>query len=272
MSLKRGKYSKEEDRFVVENVHKLSSKDIAETLGRNIESVENLIRKRKLKIIATTEDKKEVERLLGILYTSPHWEKILIALTESEVELFRKDWVCIVQQFGEDIWYTEEKYIVDWLLLDIKKYRTYRLEKEAMQQIERLEKELEIEYNLDIELRDTDKIIRAEQELAVQKSAMSSHNAALVKILEKIEKISEKLKANREERRDVKVNTDTFWGYIQMLEDEKFRKQESRNAQLLHLAQNNARKKLSEYHTYADGEVDIPLLTPEIIIERSKDE
>lgn len=271
MSLKRGKYSKGEEKYVTDNVHTMTVAQIASALNRNTDSVENFIKKRKLKTIATQEDEDEVTRLVGVLHSSSHWQKILIALTEREIKLFESDWVHIIKQFGEDVWFTEEMYIVDWLLLNIKKYRTYKLEKDSLQAIEDIEKLLEMEYKLDPELRDIAAISKYEQELAIQKSAITQHTNALKVVLEKIEKIAEKLKANREERRDIKANDGTYWGYIQMLDDEKYRRRESRQAELMRIAQNAAREKLYDYHTYMDNELDIPLLTPEIVERNLKE-
>ena len=272
MSLKRGKYSKGEAEFVIKNALTMSARQIAKQLGRDVISVENLMKKRNLKSVNTEEEENELKRLQGVLHTSPHWNKILLALTEKEIPMFESDWVQVIKQFGEDVWYTEELYIVDWLLLNIKKYRTYKLEKEALQQIENTEDLLEFEYEQHEEDRDKSLVKQLEQELALQKAALSQHTTALKSILERIEKISEKLKANREERRDVKVSDDTYWGYIKMLEDEEFRKKESRQAQLMSLAEQKAREKLYEYHQYADGELDIPLLTPEIVIRKHEEE
>lgn len=272
MSRKPGKYSLEEEKFVVENVNKMSAQEIADALGRNVSSVERMITRKRLKAVPNTEEQEEVSRLIGVLHSSPHWAKIQMALTDKEVALFETDWVHIVRQFGEDVWYTEELYIVDWLLLNIKKYRTYKLEKESLTSIEKAEEFLASEYSLEPELRDVAAISSCEQELAIQKGALKHHTDSLKIILEKIEKIAEKLKANREERRDIKANEDTYWGYIQMLDDEKFRRQESRKIELMKVAQRKARSKLYEYHQYMDGEVDIPLLTPEIALIRKKEE
>ena len=272
MSLKRGKYSKTEEQFVVDNVHNMTVTEIAGELGRGTASVESLIKKKKLKTVVTKEDEDEVQRLIGLLHQSTHWEKLKVALTKDEMKLFQTDWLEMIHQFGEDVWYTEEKYIVDWIILDLRKYRTLKLEKDALQQIEDLEKNVAREYSLDSEERDTAALVGYERELAIQKSALTQHGTAITKILEKIEKISDKLKANREERRDIKANEDTFWGYIQMLEDEKFRRNESRQAQLMKKAQDAQREKLYEYHEYMDDEVDIPLLTPEIVLRNKEEE
>ena len=272
MSLKRGKYSRAEEQFVIDEVNSLTIQEIADKLGRATNSVESLVRRKKLKVIVTKEDREDITRLIGILHKSPHWEKIIIALTKKEIKWFQKDWISMVGQFGEDVWYTEEKYIVDWLLLDIKKYRTLKLEKDALQEVERLEKELTEEYAIDMEVRDGMLIVSLEQQLALQKSAMTQHNAALKVIMDKMETMGKHLKANREERRDIKANEDTYWGYIQMLEDEKYRKRESRQAQLMKMAQNKAREKLYEYHEYMDGEIDIPLLTPEIALRKREED
>ena len=272
MPLKRGKYSKEETQFVIDNVYEMSAGEIAAKLGRAIDSVENLIRKRKLKTVATTEDQEDSDRILSLLQNSPHWAKINVAITEQEIPFFVSDWINMKKQFGDEVWYTEEMYMVDILLLNIKKYRTYKLEKDSLQAIENLEKILAEEYALDIELRDIPAIMKAEQELALQKSSLTSHTKSLKDVLEKIEKLMDKLKANREQRRDVKATEETYWGYIEMLQDEKFRKNESRQAELMRLAQNRSRENLYEYHQYIDGELDIPILTPEIAIRKKQEE
>ena len=272
MSLKRGRYSTEEEQYVTENVHSMTAVAMADKLGRNIESVENFIKKSKLKTVSTQEEEDENVRLIGVLHSGPHWKKICLALTDGEKILFEEDWVNVIQQFGEDVWYTEEMYIIDWLLLNIKKYRTLKTEKDSLQRVEELEKLIEAEYDKDADLRNSMDMVGYQQELGSTRASLSQHTEALKKILEKIEKISEKLKANREERRDIKANEDTYWGYITMLDDEKYRKEESRKAQLMKMAQNKAREELYEYHEYMDGQVDTPLLTPEIALRRSKEE
>lgn len=269
--LKRGKYSKAEEQFVIDNVYNLTVKEIAEQLGRATDSVETLIKKKKLRVVVTKEEEEEVQRLLGLLYESPHWEKVKTALTKDEIGLFEKDWVSMISHFDEDIWYTEEKYIVDWIILDIRKYRILKMEKQCLEDITQLEIDLEREYNLE-EDGDKSQIQLMEMQLAAQKTTLKDFTKNLKDILEKMEKISDKLKANREERRDIKANEDTYWGYIQMLEDEKFRKKESRQAQLMAKAEKVAREKLYEYHEFSDGQVDIPLLTPEIALRKQKEE
>ena len=53
-----------------------------------------------------------------------------------------------------------------------------------------------------------------------------------------------------------------------MLEDEEIRENEGRQLEIIKLATAKSYNKLSQYHTYQDGTVDIPFLTPESVLEQ----
>ena len=50
-----------------------------------------------------------------------------------------------------------------------------------------------------------------------------------------------------------------------MLEDEDIREKEGKEMEILKLATAKSKDKLQELHTYNDGKVDQPLLTPESV-------
>jgi hypothetical protein len=50
-----------------------------------------------------------------------------------------------------------------------------------------------------------------------------------------------------------------------MLEDEAIREKEGREMEILSMAANKSKNKLEEYHSYQDGIVDFPLLSPELM-------
>ena len=69
------------------------------------------------------------------------------------------------------------------------------------------------------------------------------------------------------------INEYSWQYYINKLNDNPdFRKEESQKAALLEQAQINAKGKMEELHTYSDGEVDHPLLTPELVIRLQEEE
>ena len=58
----------------------------------------------------------------------------------------------------------------------------------------------------------------------------------------------------------------TFSGLLRALDEEDLRRRMGDEAELMKLAKDKSKKKLSEVHIYSDGEGDLPLLTPETVL------
>ena len=57
-----------------------------------------------------------------------------------------------------------------------------------------------------------------------------------------------------------------------MLEDEIVREREGFDMEVMSTSADKSLKELSEYHKYNDGMVDMPMLTPETILEKEEEE
>jgi hypothetical protein len=53
-----------------------------------------------------------------------------------------------------------------------------------------------------------------------------------------------------------------------MLEDEQAREREGHEMEVLGFAADKAREALSEYHSYEDGKLDMPILTPDTVLDK----
>tara|TARA_R110002110_G_scaffold198675_4_gene409093 strand:+ start:12192 stop:13013 length:822 start_codon:yes stop_codon:yes gene_type:complete len=260
MSRKRGKLSNEETEYIVKNVHDMETEDIALAINRTEDTVKAYIRKKNLVVVKSQEEEDDRDRLKSLLLDKAYWPELAATLFENEIEYFIENWISVVLQFGEDISHTEELFLQEWLVLNILQIRGLQTYKEHLGEINKLREQLEIDYKAG---EDPMIISSREQQLAMARSSINQHSQAHEKLVNQKKYIADKLKATREDRRDVKANADTYWGYNQLLDDEKFRKQESREAELMKMAQEKALHDYGQYHTYVDKTLDVPFLTPE---------
>ena len=268
MSRKRGKLSNEETEYIVKHVHDMSASDIATAINRTEDTVKSYIRKKNLVVVKSQEEQDDRERLKSLLLDKAYWPELEATLFENEIEYFIENWISVVLQFGEDISHTEDLFLQEWRVLNILQIRGLQTYKEHLGEINKLRDELKIDYEMG---EDPMVIANKEQQLAMARSAINQHSQAHEKLVNQKKYIADKLKATREDRRDVKANADTYWGYNQMLDDEKFRKQESREAELMKLAQEQSLQEFGQYHEYSDKTVDIPFLTAETIVLHNED-
>ncbi|NBW29595.1 hypothetical protein EBR37_04400, partial [bacterium] len=100
--MKKGRISKDEERFISSNIDSLTVHDIAKKLDRDVESVDSFI-KRKFKRGLTSEEEAAYE-----LEDRPYWAELESQFTMEELELFKYHWSRIIAQFKDDVFPTEE--------------------------------------------------------------------------------------------------------------------------------------------------------------------
>jgi uncharacterized protein YyaL (SSP411 family) len=153
--------------------------------------------------------------------------------------------------------------------------KVLRDRKNAQVQMERLEQLLEKVY-FQIKQVPSEEVHQAlftqaanlEQQLAMLRNAQSTYTTEHSKILQRIEKIQSELKASRADRIKKVDDSKTSWsGLIKLLEDEEQVRRLGEEAELMRLAKNAAKKRLSQPHVYMDGKVDQPYLTTDTAID-----
>jgi hypothetical protein len=265
MSRKRGKFSLEERSFIERNVLEMPVAEMASHLNRTEDTIERFIRENELR--GRTQEFEDAEKvLISKLRHRPYYKDVALQLTANELGAFESGWISLVLQFREDVQYSEELSIKQLLILDILLDRSMIERKRFQEDADRIQRRLDIEFEKPEEERDVTHMINLEQQVSYARSAITSYTTEHAKLLGERKFVEKSLKATREER--VKRSEDgqsSFVGLLRALEDEKERKKMGEYAELMRLAKEEARKRMSEYHTYVDGKIDRPLLNTDTV-------
>lgn len=266
MTRKRGKLSLEEEKFIRDNISKISIADIAIALSRTEETVEKYCTNNNLVYRGMTEEVYDDTLLRSKLESKPYWEEVKKQFTDEELEYFAITWIKMMKQFREDILYSEELQVKQWITLEIMANKVMRDRKYTQEQIQRLEELLDMEYNLPEEARDVQTIAQLEQEMSMIRNAQGSYTTEHSKILDRIERVQRDLKAARADRvKKIEDSKTSFSGFLKALDDEALRQRLGEEIELNKLAKEAAAKRLSKFHKYEDGQIDQPYLTSDTV-------
>ena len=268
---KRGQLALEEQQFIRDNIDSLSIEQIAEALNRTVKPVQRYVTESKIGI--QSKDEQENDRTLRQkLHAKTFWIEITKQFDEStgELQYFEDTWIGLVKQFREDVLPAEELQIKQFITIDILINRSMKERKRHIADTEKLQEEVDKEYKLPEDVRDGPKLANLETQLSFARNSIANYTNEYTKLLNEQQKISKDLKATREQRiKRIEDGKSSWIGLIRMLEDEEIREREGREMEIMNMAVEQQVKNLSEYHTYQDGEVDTPLLTPETVKEKT---
>ena len=268
---KRGQLALEEQQFIRDNIDSLSIEQIAEALNRTVKPIQRYVTESKIGI--QSKDEQENDRTLRQkLHAKTFWIEITKQFDEStgELQYFEDTWIGLVKQFREDVLPAEELQIKQFITIDILINRSMKERKRHIADTEKLQEEVDKEYKLPEDVRDGPKLANLETQLSFARNSIANYTNEYTKLLNEQQKISKDLKATREQRiKRIEDGKSSWIGLIRMLEDEEIREKEGREMEIMNMSVEQQIKKLSEYHTYQDGEVDTPLLTPETVKEKT---
>jgi hypothetical protein len=263
---KRGQLSLDEEKFIRDNVKSLSINDISEHLNRSEAPINRYIEENRL---FSSEEKDEQDLLKRKLHSKTFWPEITRQFDEDSGELkyFEDTWVSLVKQFREDVLPAEELQIKQFITIDILINRSMKERKRHIAMTEKLQKEVDKEYEKPEDQRDIPKLASNETQLSFARNSIANYTNEYTKLLNEQQKISKDLKATREQRiKRIEDGKSSWAGLIRMLEEEDIREKEGKEMEILRLATDKARTAMETYHNYADGIVDKPFLTPESVI------
>lgn len=266
VSKKRGQLSLEEEAYIRENIKILSVEDIANNLNRNLPPVKRYISENNL--LSDPEEKIVYQTLKDKLHSKTFWSEITRQFDENtgELEYFENTWVGLIKQFREDVLPAEELQIKQFITIDILINRSMKERKRHIAETEKLQKQVDKEYEKPEDQRDIPKLANLETQLSFARNSIANYTNEYTKLLNEQQKISKDLKATREQRiKRIEDGKSSWVGLIRMLEDEQIREREGREMEILSMAANHAKQELQKYHNYQDNTVDVPLLTPEFM-------
>ena len=270
---KRGKFSEEEINFVKQNAYNKSIEDLAKYLDRNPKTVKRLLGTLNLTHGDMSPEEHDKVSLKNKLHLKEYWGEIGRQFTPREIPYFEAMWVQLIQQFREDVLPTEELQIKQLITTDILMNRCMVERKRALEDVERLDDMLKEEYAQPPGERNTDRLMNLEQQVSLARGAQSTHTTEYTKLSKEYKDLAKDLKATRDQRLQRIEDGKTSWiGLIRMLEDEIVREREGFDMEVMSTSADKSLKELSEYHKYNDGMVDMPMLTPETILEKEEEE
>jgi hypothetical protein len=267
---KRGQLALDEEQFIRDNIGSLSIEQIADQLNRTIKPIERYIAESKIGL-KTIDEQENDKTLRQKLHVKTFWCEIERQFDKDsgELEYFEDTWIGLIKQFREDVLPAEELQIKQFITIDILINRSMKERKRHITDTEKLQSDVDKEYNKSEDQRDIQKLVNLETQLSFARNSIANYTNEYTKLLNEQQKISKDLKATREQRiKRIEDGKSSWVGLIRMLEDEEIREKEGKQMAIMNLAVEQQRQKLSDYHTYADGTIDLPLLTPETIIDK----
>ena len=263
---KRGQLSLDEEKFIRDNVSSLSIQDIANAINRNEAPVKRYITENTLLI--PEEEKSNDAYLRHKLYSKTFWGEIKrqFDIDTGELPYFEDTWISLIKQFREDVLPAEELQIKQFITIDILINRSMKERKRHIAETEKLQRQVDKEYDKNENDRDIPKLANLETQLSFARNSIANYTNEYTKLLSEQQKISKDLKATREQRiKRIEDGKSSWVGLIRMLEDEELREKEGKEMEILNMATEKARDQLEDYHTYQDQTIDKPFLTPDSV-------
>jgi hypothetical protein len=265
--MKKGRMSKHEWNFIETNAEKKSASEIAKLMGRDIETV--LLH---LKKIGKSPNKKgafEVQAEYDIK-SRPFWGDLKKQFSSEELDLFLYHWKQIIAQFRKDVTSTEEMQIIDAIKMEVLMTRALIEQQQTISQVSQLEAQLSIEEYKPAAERDKELYFSLQRQIASLRAAKEALGRDYKELQSKKSALIKDLKGTRDQRvQKLESDKRTFSGLIgKLLADPDFFAEQGRQMELMRLASINVRAELGSYHTYSDGVIDIPLLTPESVMDK----
>ena len=263
-----GFLTNEEKELIVDYISKgVPDNEIAGLLNRRPDTIKEHIKSMHLQSIGNNEQAGDIKRLYDNLHKKYFWKELLFQFHEDEITYFESSWIALVLQFKEDILPAEELQIKQLVTIEILINRSMKERRKHMEEIEKIQKEINKEYALDEDLRDAAKLANLEQQIAYARNSIGQYTTEYTKLLGEQKTINQNLKATRDQRiKRIEDSKTTFSGLLRALDEEDLRRRMGDEAELMKLAKDKSKKKLSEVHIYSDGEGDLPLLTPETVL------
>lgn len=198
------------------------------------------------------------------LREKPYWHSIKIQFSPEELEIFVVMWNRFIAQFKEDVLHTEEMQILDLIKLEVMLNRLLKQQTFIQTDIIKLEgivSKLEYEEN-----PDTITIAQEKMKLQSLRASYDSLSREIRDTIKQKQSLFQNLKATRADRIQKIDGKQTFNLWLQSLtNDYELRKRMGLDMEKMRLASEAEKRRLSEYHTFANRELDRPFLNADTV-------
>ncbi len=264
----------QEKEFIKKNYQALSPAQMAKQLRRT----EEVIRMWMIDILKVSPDEDVTQfdidqrTLQKELVNSLDWEALKAEFMTDELKYFKYRYGKIMAQFHKDeVLPTEETQIFMLIKYEILMQRNLKDSKRSVEDVERLDQMLQDTYAKYDSHKDMDDnvknfVLNLENQLLSARTAKQAKSTEYVKLTEKHSSLMKELKATRDQRiNKLESVKETFLDILKELQHEEVRQREGRHMGLVDLAVQKERDRLAQLHSYSDGGLDQPLLTPETV-------
>jgi len=260
--LAKGPLSKVDKKFISESAGKMNPTDIAKALNRNVKGIVKFMKENGL-----------MKNYISSYYSNnslsktPYWSELVRQFDEEELKLFEYHWKRVIEQFHDDILHTEELQVLDMIKMEILANRSLSNQSQIKRQIDELREEI-ITLKLS-STRDSDEINLKEAQVAALYSTYETLGKDYGNLLKEKSNIFKTLKATREQRyKQIENSKETIIDWVKNIIENK----DKRNAagiemEKMRLATVAEFFRLSEYHTFADGIVEKPILNSKTVFD-----
>ena len=270
MPLKPGGLSNEDRQYILDNMGKMTIEEIADAINRKPAPVRKFINERALKTVQNNNTPIDIQKE-GIRFKllREYWfpgiqRQLLVTKEFDEVNIFVNKWIEFMVQFKEDVLTSEKEQIKELILLGISIERVRAKEAKNLKKIDELE--LLIEEERLQSLPDIAKLQLWETQRDLAVAATEAYTKQVKDINSDIHNLNKSLKATRDQRfSKIESGDKTFTGLIRKLQDDKKRGELERDAELIKKATEKKRAELTQWHQFADGQLDIPILNVESV-------
>lgn len=258
-SYKTGRWSKIELQFIQDNYKSMTTDELSEKLNRPPETINELIAD-----INIPDELKQSE--LNIRKTH-EWKQICQQLTTDEQETFLYHWREIINQFKCDITHTERMQIMDVVRTEILVNRALKRIHQVQLEVDDLDKTLYTERNNPNP--DMTAIITNETKKVGLLNALGTLQKEHQTLIERKQGILKDINGTRAQRKkrieeDVKATLKDW--IITLIDNAELRRNLGIELEKFRCAVNTEYERLSEYFTFADNQVNQPILNSDNIL------
>lgn len=275
MTLKVGRFSKEEVAQMKREGSTMKPVELAKKMNRSPNAVRNWLTRNKIDHEGLTPAKKAardaaavLEKIKKHLHNLHFWKIELPAqLQQSEIDFFEEQWVNYVAQFGGDILASEEFELKDLIMQDVLKHRELTESKRLRERRDVYDQELSTQMAVPLVNRDHDRINYLEARISTLGRDIQQHESAFKDIVAQQDKIRKNLTKIRTQRTsDLDKAEINFTASVKLIEtDYLARQREAEQAEALKAAMNNSYDDLGSYKTFANDQIDIPILNSDTV-------
>jgi len=259
--MRKGRLSDDEKRFINRTAPSMTVEDIAKKLDRSVSAIDKYL-KEELQIGLSASEAAGYQ-----LEQRPYFTELRQQFTEDELQLFKYHWGRIISQFKDDVFPTEELQVVDVIKLEILMNRCLKGNKENIEQINTYDHMIQDERSRDKDQQDYDYIINLERQMASLRASQESLNRDYRELQVKKGAMLKEMKGTREQRiKRLEESKQSFTSWVAaMMQDPERMKAYGIEMEKMRIAMQKEEERLSVFHTYEDGTVDQPFLTPDTV-------